>query len=66
MGTRTNDPPRGRPRQRRPRYDADGVPIDARDWTERDYATLWEAIAAAKRTIAENHREEREAYERAN
>lgn len=34
----------------------DGLPIDARDWTEADWQDLHEAIERIKQRIAERHR----------
>lgn len=52
---------KGRPRQRKPRYDADGVPIDAVDWDEEDWRILWTGWLAIRAGISANHRERREA-----
>jgi hypothetical protein len=54
---------KGRPRQRQPRYDQDGVPIDAADWDEEDWRILWMGYCAIKTRIAARHKEKREAAE---
>lgn len=53
----------GRPRRRRPKYDEDGVPIDANDWEYDDWRILWMGITAIKTSIAERHKAKREADE---
>jgi hypothetical protein len=52
---------RWRPRRRQPRYDKDGVPIDALDWEEEDWRILWMGYRAIKARIAARHKERREA-----
>lgn len=52
------------PHVRRPRYDADGVPIDPADWEVEDWRILNDGIAAIKVAIARRHRERREGEER--
>lgn len=44
----------------------DGLPIDARDWTEADWQDLHEAIEKVKRNVARRHRppEDREEKDR--
>lgn len=52
---------KGRPKRRQPRYDPDGVPIDANDWDYEDWKILWMGYVAIKAAIAARHREKREA-----
>jgi hypothetical protein len=35
----------------------DGVFIDGRDWSERDWSDLWAAMEATRTRIAKRHRE---------
>lgn len=37
------------------RYTADGLPRDARDWTEDDWRALHEAMETAKAKVRSNH-----------
>lgn len=46
--------------RRPPKLDADGVPVDGRDWTEADWADLHYGIAAIKARIAGRHAKPRE------
>jgi len=42
-------------KNRKPRLNRDGLPIDGRDWIPADWQDLHEAMEAAKRTIKERH-----------
>lgn len=48
---------RGDRRIRERGLDADGVPLDARDWTEADWADFWHGMVAIKARIAKRHTE---------
>lgn len=50
--------------KRTPKYDKDGVPVDANDWEYEDWRILWEGYKAIKAAIAARHRERREAQEK--
>jgi hypothetical protein len=39
-------------------YTADGLPRDARNWWPEDWASLHRHLEAARREIAERHKEE--------
>ena len=39
------------------KLDADGVPVDANQWTEADWATLYHGMAKIKSAIAGRHKE---------
>lgn len=41
---------------RKSKLTEDGLPKDARDWTEADWRSLHEAMERAKREIAERHK----------
>ena len=45
-----------RPEKPRKELTRDGLPKDARDWTEADWADLYHALEKAKRSIAARHR----------
>lgn len=42
------------------RLSPDGLPIDARDWTEADWQDLHEAIERVKRNVAARHKPKEE------
>jgi hypothetical protein len=44
----------------RKRYTEDGLPRDAKDYTEADWRDIHEAIESVKAKIAARHRKERE------
>ncbi len=48
---------RGDRRIRERGLDADGVPVDTRDWTETDWADLFYGMQAIKARIAKRHAE---------
>lgn len=40
------------------RLSRDGLPVDARDWTEADWRDLHEAVEDVKRKVAQRHAEQ--------
>ena len=42
-------------REQAKQYTPDGLPRDAKDWTEQDWRDLYEATETAKRRIAARH-----------
>lgn len=42
-------------KDRHPRYDENGLPIDSREWTEADWQDLYEAMEAVKRKVGGRH-----------
>lgn len=44
-------------RDRAKRFTEDGLPRDAKDWTEADWRTLYEALEKINRDIAARHKE---------
>jgi hypothetical protein len=38
------------------KFSADGLPIDAREWTAADWRTLHEAVEKVKRDVAARHK----------
>lgn len=45
-------------REQARRYTEDGVPRDAREWTEADWATLHRHMTETRREIAERYKED--------
>jgi sugar (pentulose or hexulose) kinase len=45
------------------RFDSNGLPWDARDWTEADWQDLWEAMQRVIRSVSERHKAARPATE---
>ncbi len=43
------------PRRHRKRLNAEGLPVDANDWTPADWQDLHEAVERVKRNIARRH-----------
>lgn len=51
---------KGRPKRERPKYDADGMPINPNDWEYEDWQILWMGYKAIRAGIAARHRERAE------
>ena len=45
-------------RARERRYTADGLPRDAREWTEEDWMDLWRATEWVKARVRRRHRDD--------
>jgi hypothetical protein len=51
-------------KDRKLKYDPDGVPVDARDWTEDDWRDLHCGISVIKAMIAARHKAAPESRQR--